>query len=174
MLGVCRMDKSSKVPMPSQMYTKPSDISNAHHFSASGTHAKKVTYEPLPWTNFFDRKEIINERVPVYIAGNRGHVFVCLHGAGHSALSFAALASKMKIDSTVVAFDFRGHGASTETSSDLSQDTLVNDTIEVVKYVQSVFPDQSIIMVGHSMGGSIATKATSKLQSDAAFSEDPI
>jgi pimeloyl-ACP methyl ester carboxylesterase len=140
-LGVCRLDKSSKVPMPNNMYTKPSDINSPHHFSTAGTHAKKVTFDPLPWSDFFDRKEMINGRVPIYIAGNKGHVFLCLHGAGNSALSFAAMASKMKSESTVVAFDFRGHGSSEESSSDLSQETLVNDTIEVVKWVHSVFPD---------------------------------
>jgi hypothetical protein len=36
--------------------------------------------------------EMIEDKVPVYIAGTQGHVFLCLHGAGHSALSFAALA----------------------------------------------------------------------------------
>ena len=33
-----------------------------------------------------------------------------MHGAGHSSLSYAVLAEKLKIDSIVFAFDFRGHG----------------------------------------------------------------
>lgn len=48
--------------------------------------------------------------VPVYIAGSEGHVFVCMHGAGHSAMSFAMVALQLKVTSTVVAFDWRGHG----------------------------------------------------------------
>jgi protein phosphatase methylesterase 1 len=58
-------------------------------------------------------------------------VFLCLHGAGHSALSFAVLARHLKADkSTVVAFDFRGHGEHyCENETDLSEETLVNDTI---------------------------------------------
>ena len=38
---------------------------------------------------------------------------MCLHGAGHTALSFACLAKILKqpkFNSTCVAFDFRGHG----------------------------------------------------------------
>ena len=63
-----------------------------------------------------------------------------MHGAGHSALSFGALAKYLKKDSTVVAFDFRGHGDHyTENENDLSEETLVNDSIEVVKYVCSLF-----------------------------------
>ena len=75
------------------MYTKPVDVSAPHHFAAAG--AKKsshVVYDPLPWSDFFDRRETLEGGVPIYIAGNKGHVFLCLHGAGHSALSFAALA----------------------------------------------------------------------------------
>ena len=55
---------------------------------------------------------MISGIVPVYIAGssNQGHVFLCLHGAGSSAMSFAAIASKLKAESTIVAFDWRGHG----------------------------------------------------------------
>lgn len=175
LLFAFRLGESSKVPIPSKMYTKPVDVANPHHFSMTGAHTKKLSFDPLSWEDFFDRKELINERVPIYIAGSKGHVFLCLHGAGHSALSFAALAGHMKNDSTIIAFDFRGHGDHTsENDADLSEETLINDTIEVVKYVQSIYKEQSIIMVGHSMGGSIATKATSKILNDAAFNEDPI
>ena len=52
----------------------------------------------------------IDDTIPVYTAGTGGHLIVCLHGAGHSALSFAALAEILKTKNTVVAFDFRGHG----------------------------------------------------------------
>jgi protein phosphatase methylesterase 1 len=170
-----RIGSSSKVPVPIKMYTKPVNVGSPHHFTMPGTHSQKASFDPLPWSDFFDRKEKIHDRVPVYIAGDRGHVFLCLHGAGNSALSFAALAKKMKGESTVVAFDFRGHGDHTsENDGDLNWETLVDDTIEVVKYLHSVYPERSIILVGHSMGGSIATKAAYKIQSDAAFAEDPI
>lgn len=72
--------------------------------------ALRQQYDPLPWTDFFDTTEKINDVVPIYTAGSQGHVFVCLHGAGHSAMSFAVLAEKLKATSTVVAFDWRGHG----------------------------------------------------------------
>ena len=86
-----------------------------------------------------------------------------MHGAGHSALSFCTLAKHLKPESTVVAFDFRGHGGNlTENPTDLSEETLINDSLEVVRYISSRFPDASILIVGHSMGGSIATKAASK------------
>lgn len=64
----------------------------------------------------------------------------------------------------MVAFDFRGHGDNyCEDETNLSEEVLVNDTIEVFKYITGVFKEQSIILVGHSMGGSIATKAAAKI-----------
>ena len=53
-------------------------------------------YEPMVWSDFFDAQDIINDTMPVYTAGAAGHVLVCLHGAGNSAMTFAALAAKMK------------------------------------------------------------------------------
>ena len=69
-----------------------------------------VKYDPVAWDQFYDSMEMLNDVVPIYYAGTKGHVFLCLHGAGHSAQSFAALAKIMKGQSTVVSFDFRGHG----------------------------------------------------------------
>lgn len=108
---IIRLEDFGKVPLPSKMYTKPVDVASPHHFhgSKSGS-STSLTYEPLPWTAFFDRKEKMHGVVPIYIAGDKGHVFICMHGAGHSALSFAALAKAMKSRSIVISFDFRGHG----------------------------------------------------------------
>lgn len=64
--------EASKVPMPAKMYTKPVDVNKPHHFGAP----KKLgggggaTYDPIPWNEFFDRREIIDGKIPVYIAGS--------------------------------------------------------------------------------------------------------
>ena len=75
-------------------------------------------YDPLPWNEFFDDRQMIDApeggQIPVYIAGTgEGHIFLCLHGAGLTACSFAALAKLLKTDSTCISFDFRGHGGNT-------------------------------------------------------------
>ena len=82
-----------------------------------------VQYDPLPWSDFYDSQEIINGHIPVYYAGDEGHMIVCLHGAGHSAMSFAAFAKQVKLQgSRVVAFDWRGHGQHTcENEKDMSE-----------------------------------------------------
>lgn len=63
-----------------------------------------------------------------------------------------------------ISFDFRGHGNNTiSEGEDLSQDTLIKDTIQVLQYIEKTFPGETIIVIGHSMGGSIATKATAEI-----------
>jgi len=122
-----------------------------------------VDYSPSKWDDYYDKMEYLENGTSVYIAGGElGPVFVCLHGAGHSAQSFACVASEIKKFATCVAFDFRGHGSNKmETDlTDLSAETLIKDTLEVLKYVDKTFPNLTIVIMGHSMGGSIACKAT--------------
>lgn len=46
----------------------------------------------------------------------------------------------MKADSTIAAFDFRGHGDHyCDNETEMSEDTLIADTIEVMKYVCTKF-----------------------------------
>jgi alpha-beta hydrolase superfamily lysophospholipase len=45
----------------------------------------------------------------------------------------------------------------------MSVDTLIKDSIEVIKHVCKQYSDRSIIMVGHSMGGAIATKTVANI-----------
>jgi protein phosphatase methylesterase 1 len=42
----------------------------------------------------------------------------------------------------------------------LSQKNLIEESLIVLKHIVKKFKDQSVILVGHSMGGSIATKLT--------------
>ena len=116
--------------------------------------------------------EKIDDRVPLFIAGNQGHVYVCMHGAGHTAMSFAVMAEILKPTSTVVAFDWRGHGENTSPNpADMSQANLISDTLEVLNYVHAKFPERTIILVGHSMGGAIAVKTINHIETQMAGSD---
>ena len=44
------------------------------------------------------------------MTGTSGPILFCLHGAGHSALSFASLAGVLKDRFRIISYDFRGHG----------------------------------------------------------------
>lgn len=47
--------------------------------------------DPIPWEEFYDQK-IEFQGTPIYFAGDKGRVVICMHGAGHSAMQFAILA----------------------------------------------------------------------------------
>jgi len=130
----------------------------------------QIDFSPLQWNDFFDKQEFLDDGTPLYIAGGElGPVFICLHGAGHSAQSFACLAGQLKKFATVVAFDFRGHGESKveKNASDLNIGTLIQDSLKIFNHVDNLFPNHSIIILGHSMGGAVAAKATeAALKSD--------
>ena len=91
-----------------------------------------------------------------------------LHGAGCTSASFSLFAQQMRAlhtvnpqhpPLTVVAFDMRGHGATTSDNEvDLSLTRLVKDAVFVLQGVQSTFQTDQVLLVGHSMGGAIAVR----------------
>lgn len=128
-------------------------------------------FAPLPWDNFFDSLEFIDDKIPLYVAGSKGVIFFCLHGAGHSGLAFASLAKELKAESRVISFDFRGHGCSQQLhiglsrvaeDNDYSIATLILESLTVLHHVATKFPNTSIVIIGHSMGGAVAAKAVKK------------
>ena len=58
-------------------------------------------YEPLDWHKAFPiNYNISDNTIPIYINGEQGPNIICLHGAGHSGLSFAPLAIFLKSNSS--------------------------------------------------------------------------
>jgi len=108
--------------------------------------------------------------IPVFMTNSsrrKDPVILALHGAGLAAVSYAQLAKQLKKQLTFTAFDFRGHGYSKIGNGeelDLSLGTLMKETIEVLAFVIEKYPARSIILMGHSMGGAIATKTALFLQ----------
>nr|TKW04541.1 hypothetical protein SEVIR_7G117100v2 [Setaria viridis] len=132
------------------------------------THSHSLhKYAPLDWSAYFDEERSVaipgtDDVFNVYTAGSDGPVVFCLHGGGYSGLSFALAARQMKDKARVVAMDLRGHGKSTTSNDlDLSIETLTNDVIAVIR---TMYGDSSpaIILVGHSMGGSVAVHVAAR------------
>ncbi|CAN1309884.1 Protein phosphatase methylesterase 1, partial [Linum perenne] len=132
---------------------------------ASQTSLQK--FAPIDWKTFFDREEDIHipnseDVFHVYVAGSDGPVVLCLHGGGYSGLSFALSAAQIKEKARVVAMDMRGHGkTATENDLDLSIETMCKDVLAVVTAMFGNSPP-AIILVGHSMGGSVAVHVAAK------------
>ncbi|XP_075496598.1 uncharacterized protein LOC142533648 isoform X2 [Primulina tabacum] len=72
------------------------------------------------------------------------------------------LASKIKEKARVISLDLRGHGkSSTGNDLDLSIETMCNDVLAVLKTMYGDSPP-AIVIVGHSMGGSVAVHVAAK------------
>lgn len=163
-------DKIGDLPMPQTRFAQPppkftgkvkATMPLPNIPGSTKPHNKKLTrnYEPVSWEEVFDEREVIDDTIPVYYSGNTGPIIFCIHGAGHSALTFGPLAKASKDFARVVAFDLRGHGGnSNEDESHMPIETLIEESNIVLKYIINKFDDPSIIICGHSLGGSIAAK----------------
>jgi pimeloyl-ACP methyl ester carboxylesterase len=114
---------------------------------------------PVDWKKFFPNHIMLDKTMPIYYNNNtRGPNLLCLHGAGHSALSFSLLSALSK-NYRLISYDFRGHGNNvTEPKDDLSMATLVSDTEKVLLKINELFPKDNIVVLGHSLGGAVAVK----------------
>jgi protein phosphatase methylesterase 1 len=120
-----------------------------------------------PWNQYWDRKFSVT--VPdrgtfnAYGVDGPGNDFVvAIHGAGHSALSFSLLAAQLKKTFSCVALDLKCHGDTPgDESTDLGIDNLVED---VVGFCQVAQPKRThLVLVGHSLGGSIAARVAHRI-----------
>ncbi|KAF8134276.1 Alpha/Beta hydrolase protein [Boletus edulis] len=100
-------------------------------------------------------------------------VMIMHHGAGYSALSFACLTKELDEmigkDVGILAFDARRHGKTVpmegQSDDNLSMDALVDDLVALVQTMfKNVETAPVLMLVGHSMGGSVVVRACPKLQ----------
>jgi len=123
-------------------------------------------YTPISWTDYFDEKvsvTVSRGSFTVYTLGSAGPVVCLLHGGGYSALTWALCAKELcdLVQCRVVALDLRGHGLTrTSQDADLSLATLAEDVVAVLGEMFSrEEPSPGVVLVGHSMGGTVAAKA---------------
>ena len=121
-----------------------------------------------PYSTYWDEKKTLETSrgsFNCYFSQSekKDFVMLCIHGAGHSGLSFSLLAQELKSSCAVIAPDLKCHGETPgDASKDLSLDNLTADVIEIAKAVK---PEKSkLILLGHSLGGSIATRAAYQLK----------
>lgn len=100
-------------------------------------------------------------------------VLLCIHGAGHSGLSFSLLAQAVSDRVAVFAPDLKCHGETPgDPAKDLSLDNLVADVVAIAKAIK---PEGArLLLLGHSLGGSVVTRAACELKPAATFVLDTI
>ncbi|KAL8287269.1 hypothetical protein RQP46_003721 [Phenoliferia psychrophenolica] len=105
--------------------------------------------------------------------GGNGMVFVCVHGAGYSGLSFACFAKDAVAKGGgkvgALAYDARGHGKTKvekdgDGKLDMSLEAMSDDLVRLLKEMFPVKAEApSVVLIGHSMGGAVAVDACPKL-----------
>ncbi|KAJ3124818.1 hypothetical protein HK098_000858 [Nowakowskiella sp. JEL0407] len=146
--------------------------------------SSKSNYEPISYSVFFNEKFMVKipaknaeptdnaveeDQFTVYRTKFRKSdaaievptaVFVLHHGAGYCSLTWSVMSKVIESVECedpydILCYDCRGHGSTTTSNdSDLSIGTLSDDLVAVVNQVYPNLPSQ-IVLVGHSMGGSI-------------------
>jgi pimeloyl-ACP methyl ester carboxylesterase len=93
------------------------------------------------------------------VYGTGEPAIVLVHGWSCDANYWNAQLEVLKAKYTVVAVDLAGHGASGGNRSDWSMANYGDDVASVVRQL----PNRQIVVVGHSMGGTVALEATRRI-----------
>jgi len=93
------------------------------------------------------------------VAGKGDPAIVLIHGWATDANYWNAQVGPLQARYTVVTIDLAGHGGSTKSRTDWSMEKYGADVTTVLQRI----PNQQLILVGHSMGGTVALEAARTL-----------
>lgn len=93
------------------------------------------------------------------IYGNGNPAIILVHGWATDANYWNAQLDALKAKYTVVAVDLAGHGGSTSSRTDWSMENYGEDVATVAR----LLPNEQLILVGHSMGGTVALEAAPRI-----------
>mgnify|MGYP000644467429 CR=1 FL=1 len=141
------MERKVETIMPADIvnFSKMNDASSLQTkfegmFKKKKPAQQQVDMTPVEGSKYWEKIESMPDGTPLYT--NLCHhnptapLVFCIHGGGHSALSFSLMAREVQEYASIVAYDARGHGKSHKdiACEDLSLDTLIKEAEEVIKY----------------------------------------
>lgn len=178
-------------PPPSRPQQQPipeSDESSSDSSAASidtvRPNEQETTPGPYHWTHHFNQELHLTKSLPNNLTAHyhayitpptnptKDPLFLCHHGAGSSALTFALFASELRSllpNAGILSLSARGHGSEILTPSnqeappDYSLETLTTDALNILQETQAHFSWPSLpplILIGHSLGGAVVTNLT--------------
>ncbi|MGE7112944.1 alpha/beta hydrolase [Lysinibacillus sp. NPDC047702] len=118
--------------------------------------------------NVLEQVEINGTKQQIMIRGRdqNNPVIIYVHGGPSvSEIPYAKYEDLLEKDFTVVNYDQRGSGKSyqfNEDYSNLTADVLVDDLIALTDYISQRFGKEKVILIGHSYGTYLATRASYK------------
>ncbi|EDO16436.1 hypothetical protein Kpol_1030p46, partial [Vanderwaltozyma polyspora DSM 70294] len=149
----------------------------------SPDHEDKFGDDSELWRDFFDHnaRHVIDKnnisinlyyKLPNNLESPSIPLFICHHGAGSSALTFALLAKelydRLEGKCAILTFDARGHGKTRPLDRNkkfpFNLDDFISDFVELSTWfyneiLTKAIPSEklSLLLLGHSLGGSICT-----------------
>jgi len=99
------------------------------------------------------------EHIEYHTYGQGEPAIVLIHGWSTDANYWNAQLDVLKAKYTVAAVDLAGHGASSRSRTDWSMTHYGEDVEAVVRQL----PNRQLILVGHSMGGTVALEAAQRI-----------
>ncbi len=90
-----------------------------------------------------------------YDSEGSGVPLLFLHGTGCDSADWDLVISELPMEQRYITLDFRGHGRSPAPIEPFTIDCLADDVLNLI-YALEV---QEIVLVGHSLGGMVATEA---------------
>jgi pimeloyl-ACP methyl ester carboxylesterase len=78
--------------------------------------------------------------------------FIFIHGAGSSKYTWHFQISRFKHFFLTVALDWRGHGESSDFSSNSTMKNIVEDIDKALLCLREIISNRSVVLVGHSVG----------------------
>lgn len=186
------MSRPQPVPHPIPSQSSTNDIDEYSSSSSDSSAASAATVRPSsrdqqsatsipPWKTYFEQElfliQTTSTQNAIYHAyltppqnPTKDPLFVCHHGAGASALSFALLALELRRllpKAGILSLSARGHGSIVTSTSnpseeilDYSLSTLTSDALSMINLTRTSqsWPQlPPTILIGHSLGGAIIT-----------------
>jgi len=131
--------------------------------AAADTPASASTGQPVVPARVDGTPQLVNSGDGVHIEyrmyGSGDPAIVLVHGWSCDANYWNAQLDELKAKYTVVLVDLAGHGASQKNRGDWSMANYGEDVAAVVRQI----PNRQVVLVGHSMGGTVALEATRRI-----------